>query len=136
MTDREKIIKAWEIFRSSNPYEICDGREFQAIKEPEYCMGQMVEDTIALLKEQEPKHGHWIDEGYVPSHTKYTCSECGWSMLTNFEYIRKHRFCLSCGADMRDENGKTIVVEAMKHDRKRMDIPGDTRQEVSDAGAC
>lgn len=52
MPNREKVIKAWEIFRDSNPYEICDGREFRAIKEPEYCMGQMIEDTIALLKEQ------------------------------------------------------------------------------------
>jgi hypothetical protein len=53
MADREKVIKAWEIFRDSNPYEICSGREFRAIREPEYCMGQMIEDTIALLKEQE-----------------------------------------------------------------------------------
>ncbi len=52
MIDREKVIKAWEIFRDSNPYEICSGREFRAIREPEYCMGQMIEDTIALLKEQ------------------------------------------------------------------------------------
>ena len=53
MTDREKVITAWKIFRDSNPYEICSGREFRAIREPEYCMGQMIEDTIALLKEQE-----------------------------------------------------------------------------------
>ncbi len=52
MPDRERVIKAWEIFRDSNPYEICSGREFRAIREPEYCMGQMIEDTIALLKEQ------------------------------------------------------------------------------------
>lgn len=53
MPDREKVIRAWEIFRDSNPYEICNGREFRAIREPEYCMGQMIEDTIALLKEHE-----------------------------------------------------------------------------------
>jgi hypothetical protein len=52
MPDMEKVINAWEIFRNSNPYQICDGKEFRAIKEPEYCMGQMIEDTIALLKEQ------------------------------------------------------------------------------------
>lgn len=51
--DRDKVVKAWRIFRDSNPYEICDGREFRAIAEPEYCMGHMIEDTIALLKEQE-----------------------------------------------------------------------------------
>ena len=53
MADREKVIKAWEIFRESNPYEICSEREFRAIREPEYCMGQMIADTIELLKEQE-----------------------------------------------------------------------------------
>lgn len=51
MIDRERVIRAWGIFRQSNPYEICEGREFRAISEPEYCMGQMVEDTIAILKE-------------------------------------------------------------------------------------
>ena len=51
--DRDKVINAWEIFRNSNPYQICDGKEFRAINEPEYCMGQMIEDTITLLKAQE-----------------------------------------------------------------------------------
>ena len=55
MPDIDRLIKAWKIFRDSNPYEICNGREFRAIKEPEYCMGQMIEDTIAILKEQEAK---------------------------------------------------------------------------------
>ena len=53
MIDQKKVIKAWEIFRDSNPYGICEGKEFMAINEPEYCMGQMIEDTIAMLKEQE-----------------------------------------------------------------------------------
>ena len=52
MIDKERLIKAWGIFQKSNPYEICEGREFRAIKEPEYCMGQMISDTIAILKEQ------------------------------------------------------------------------------------
>jgi len=55
MIDRVKLIKAWETFRNSNPYQICEGKEFRAFKEPEYCMGQMIADTIALLKEQEPR---------------------------------------------------------------------------------
>lgn len=51
MADIQKVIEAWEIFRSSNPYQLCDGREFRAISEPEYCMGQMIADTIEMLKE-------------------------------------------------------------------------------------
>lgn len=53
MIDNDRLIKAWKMFRDSNPYEICDGIEFVAIKEPEYRLGQMIEDTITLLKEQE-----------------------------------------------------------------------------------
>lgn len=56
MPDIDRLIKAWKIFRDSNPYEICNGREFRAIREPEYCMGQMIEDTIALLKEHDANH--------------------------------------------------------------------------------
>lgn len=53
MPNIDRLIEAWEIFRDSNPYEICNGREFRAIKEPEYCMGQMIEDTLALLREKQ-----------------------------------------------------------------------------------
>lgn len=55
MADIQKVIEAWKIFRNSNPYQICDGREFRAISEPEYCMGQMIADTIELLEEQQKK---------------------------------------------------------------------------------
>lgn len=55
---------------------------------------------------------HWIDEVYVPSHTKYTCSSCGKGMITNSEYIKEHKFCFHCGADMRDENGETMIVSS------------------------
>jgi hypothetical protein len=58
MPDIDRLIEAWKIFRDSNPYEICNGREFRAISEPEYCMGQMIEDTIALLRERGTK---WIN---------------------------------------------------------------------------
>ena len=53
MPDIDRLIEAWEIFRDSNPYELCNGREFRAIREPEYCMCQMIEDTLTLLREQQ-----------------------------------------------------------------------------------
>lgn len=73
MADRDKIIKAWEIFRENNPYEICSGREFRAIRErePEYYMSQMIEDTIALLKEQEAVEPDTDSEGTC------SCGNCG-----------------------------------------------------------
>ena len=53
MQDLDMTIKAWEIFRDSNPYEICHGKEFRAIKDPEYCMGQMIADTLEHLKKRK-----------------------------------------------------------------------------------
>lgn len=55
MVDIRRLKEAWEIFRDSNPYGICNGKEFRAINEPEYCMGQMVDDTLELLKEHEQR---------------------------------------------------------------------------------
>ena len=55
MADIKRLAEAWELFRRSNPYEICDGIEFRAFVEPEYCMGQMINDTLTLLKEHEAR---------------------------------------------------------------------------------
>ena len=57
------------------------------------------------------RRGHWIDEFYVPSHTVYTCSECGQYAYTNSVAIKKYCFCSYCGADMRDEDGQVKIVE-------------------------
>ena len=54
--DASRLIQAWKIFRESNPYEICEGKEFRAIREPEYCMGQMIDDTIELLKKVDEEN--------------------------------------------------------------------------------
>ena len=101
--DREKVIKAWEIFRDSNPYEICSGREFRAIREPEYCMGQMIEDTIALLKEQEA-----VEPKFVMN--EWRCGACGHVVLTyNFDINEGKmgkvmaNYCPSCGRSVKWE---------------------------------
>jgi hypothetical protein len=98
MADREKVIRAWKIFRDSNPYEICSGREFRAIREPEYCMGQMIEDTIAMLKEQEA-----VVPKYNARTNWYECGACHYSMTSGMhcrsELIpaTKVRYCANCG---------------------------------------
>ena len=92
MIDIKRLAKAWEIFRDSNPYEICDGREFRAIKEPEYCMGQMIEDTITLLKKQEAVEPTW-------SRGKPFCGACG-------SRIYGGKFCSDCGKPILWKVGK------------------------------
>ena len=117
--DREKLLKAWELFRESNPYEICNGREFRAFVEPEYCMGQMIEDTIALLKEQEAKPPVHIHEEYpehdwkrekdgdidvfafdVDFHNGPVCNRCYYS------------FCIHCDPD--GWNKKPCIIDEYK----------------------
>lgn len=106
MHDIDRLIEAWEIFRDSNPYELCKGMEFRAISEPEYCMGQMIEDTLALLKEQkavEPKTGHWIYLQFCANEGVY-CSECHTKMFDRYPMKKKlSQFCGHCGAKMDDE---------------------------------
>lgn len=99
MPDREKVIRAWEIFRNSNPYQICDGKEFRAIKESEYCMGQMIEDTITLLKEQEIEEPHpWEHIWDAPDGTfKGRCKKCGLVHIFIEGHDAQYRFCPQCG---------------------------------------
>ena len=69
MVDTDKVIKAWEIFRDSNPYQICEGIEFRAISEPAYCMSQMIADTLELLKEKQPRVLTFEELDALPNET-------------------------------------------------------------------
>ena len=98
MPDIDRLIKAWEIFRDSNPYEICNGREFRAIREPEYCMGQMIEDTIALLKEQKAK-----PVKIVRSANGYVYCRCPKCNRIFYEEYERPKHCDICGQEVKFE---------------------------------
>ena len=104
MVDIDKVIKAWEIFRDSNPYQICEGIEFRAISEPEYCMSQMIADTLELLKEKR-KEGHWKNVSFSIGK----CSECDFG----FGNIHTARYCPKCGAYMRN-GGYSLIKDGVK----------------------
>ena len=72
MTDREKIIKGWETVLSRDPLD---------------APWDLIDDTLALLKEQEavePKHNPL-------SPTDWFCGKCGMCIS------RFHDYCPSCG---------------------------------------
>ena len=113
MVDKERLAKAWKIFRDSNPYQICSGKEFRAIREPEYCMGQMIEDTLKALQEVKIfNHGHWIMDpnGMDWNIPAWVCSECGHRHIglpimggvdeKNIYRFAGSQFCPNCGAVM------------------------------------
>lgn len=62
-------------------------------------------DTIEALKpvtpKQEPKTGHWIDDGFYAeghSHKAFHCSKCGHNVLGFKEDLSN--YCPNCGARM------------------------------------
>ena len=100
MPDKEMLIRAWEMFRDSNPYQICSGREFRAIKEPEYCMGQMIQDTITLLKDKKSiRPRRTITDNKF--HYDY-CGACGVLLPVSRDYSNDKRasFCPERGTEV------------------------------------
>ena len=62
--------------------------------------------VLEMLKTQptadvrENIHGEWIRSYWNGANIRYTCSCCQVSIVTNEDYIKKHRFCYVCGAKM------------------------------------
>lgn len=57
-------------------------------------------DECEVTKSQEPKTGHWIDEGwYAEGHSEhaYRCSECEEQYIG---YVGEYKHCPNCGARM------------------------------------
>ena len=66
------------------------------------CIVTMVDDIIAVLKEQNPKQGHWIITGRKNAYggIEIVCSECdNYVMVQNVE---DELFCRHCGAKMKE----------------------------------
>lgn len=69
-------------------------------------MRELTADQVVEMLKRVPScrpTAKWVDMPYTPSHTKYMCSNCGKTIFTNSDYIKEHKFCFSCGADMRGE---------------------------------
>lgn len=96
--DREKVIE-----------EFNDAKELVWLDDDEYTIGYNngievgKNITLALLKEQEAKTGHWIWLQYCANEGVY-CSECHTKMFDRYPMKKKlSQFCGHCGAKMDDE---------------------------------
>ncbi len=88
MADREKVIKGMEKFRADmKPFcgNHADWERFDA--------------GLSMLKEQEPKTGHWIFESQYCEAWSHKCSECGKRMTTAVNTFAN--WCWNCGAKMK-----------------------------------
>lgn len=100
MTDREKVINGL------NEITHYDGE--QMFYNDIFIRG-IADDTLALLKEQEEKTGHWvsvndgdvvtIDSDGFPERSCF-CSECKKYLTASDEYAIYGRYCPFCGSKM------------------------------------
>lgn len=93
MADREKMIKAIEIC-----YTLGHSCTECPLFPEDDCNDKLMHDVLALLKEQEPKTGHWIFDSTGYEAWTHTCSECEKRMTTAFGMYAN--FCWNCGAKM------------------------------------
>ena len=116
--DMEKVIKGIECHRkkvqTTNAVSCLECPYSEPNQIREWCMRGLMDDIYALLKEQEPKIGHWIldPDGMDWNIPAWRCSECGNRRNglptidcdeTNIYLYAGSKFCPNCGAKMRRE---------------------------------
>ena len=72
------------------------------------CRSNCAKDALDLLKEQETRKGHWIEdetETYTENHDTWECSECHepFTLTEGTPEENKFYFCPRCGAKMEFE---------------------------------
>ena len=77
-------------------------KEARFTVQPYLYMNEAFDVAIEALSQPERPKGRWIETGYYDNHYNpiYECSVCRENVA---DYrIHAHKFCLHCGADMRD----------------------------------
>ena len=87
MPDREKVIKE----KLDEMVELTRGLSYAGFM----TAVENANDILALLKEQKPKTGHWID-----SAGNDKCSICGEEYSDLYPDYGNTHFCPNCGAKM------------------------------------
>ena len=105
MPDIGKVIKAVECRANGNGQQGCIGWDVDCPYsfDHAFCdMNQLLLDALALLKEQETKTGHWIEQEDYNLDTYYDCSVCGesWSTVEGTPWENGMNYCPHCGAKM------------------------------------
>ena len=82
--DREKIIKGWETVLSRDPLD---------------APWDLIDETLALLKEHDAKEGHWIVLEFCSNEGIY-CSECHMKIFDRITKPKKKlsQYCPHCGS--------------------------------------
>lgn len=62
--------------------------------------------NLPSVTPQEPRKGHWIDEGIYAdgqSYHSFMCSECEWHHIEHKNEIVDFNYCPNCGAEMTEQ---------------------------------
>ena len=116
MPDREKVIKGLECCMkwTGEPNTAtchCSDCSYTNIDIlGERCLIDLINDALALLKEQEAieaKQGEWIYCEDASGQDGYKCSECGffepWYYdFENHNFITDYAYCPSCGRSLQE----------------------------------
>ena len=75
---------------------------YEVADEPFQCRDALLMDALAVLKEQEPKTGKWIEHDGYDGDVYYDCSVCGepWVLIEGTPKENKMFYCPHCGAKM------------------------------------
>ena len=107
MADIKKVIKGLEhcadrrFCNDACPYSDIIRDQNRGMDE---CVSALAKDALELMKEQQPKKGHWEKAKHADDRW-HSCSVCG----VTTERLDKNgfklicNFCRICGADMRGE---------------------------------
>ena len=101
MADIEKVIKGIEHCLSRYVDGLCDDCPYMGELDKSYmipmkCKEIIMRDALELLKEQQPKTGHWKNKSDDPEGLTglIYCSECG-GVCMGWRF-----YCSRCGAKM------------------------------------
>lgn len=64
-------------------------------------MEEIIDSACNRILEQEPKAGHWRNNGNGDGYIKWHCSEC--NMLVRNSSKPWYKYCPTCGAKMESE---------------------------------
>ena len=100
MIDRDKVIKGMECCLDYDPDNItcpeCPYDDsYKLYTTTRWCIGQLIEDALSLLREQEPQKPH-----YCEADDSWSCGNCGetvgYGEYNSFGPVR-NKYCKECG---------------------------------------
>ena len=103
MDKLDTVIKGIKACWSEHGYHRCFDCPYKPDRDnDDTCVERLGADALKLLKEKQPKKGHWIpfDSKGIGDESDYQCSEC--FAVFNYGWL----YCPGCGSYMIETDGE------------------------------